>query len=155
MSCTTNDSSSSKMLKWRGDNSSTESDSSPNIPFKKSSSKMSRHAVKCYVPMNIENELKKTYKDSDGGRRKKCVKLGDLSCFDNDINYKSNYGYSTEEEATEYESPDEDWYYDPRSTSKWTFANDYSSINSDSNSKSTISEVTGFEIFSETSKNGK
>jgi hypothetical protein len=135
----------SKMINWRGDSSyQHDVNDSPILPFKKSSSNMSRHAQKCFVPMMLEDALKKTYSNSDGGRRKKVISLS-----------KSGYsGYSTEE-SSEYESPDEDWYYDPRRISKWTWSNDYSSITSENNSESTISEITNYKFCNDKRNVGK
>jgi hypothetical protein len=129
------------MIQWRGDNSYEECEDSPIKPFKKSSNLMTQHAIKCHVPMSLEDACKKTYNNSDGGRRKKVEKFSSIS------NY-GNSGYSTDE-SSEYESPDEDWYYDPRRTSKWTWSNDYSSITTDSNSESTTTEATDFEYLND------
>ena len=94
---------------------------SPLHLFKKSSKSMSRHSRKwlglCPSPTK--------YKDSDNGRRKKVEKISELSIF----------GFS--DDKTEYESPDEDWFYDPRAKCKWNWENDYSSLASTSNDDAT------------------
>lgn len=136
-SSATNDES-GKIVKWRGDNEYDYSEDSPIKPFKKSSKQMSRHALKYDIPMHLEGSFKKSYKSSDNGRRKKVLKIGSIS------NY---YGYSSTDESTEYESPDEDWYYDPRRTSKWSWLNDYSSIMTDNNSESTITDVPDYKYL--------
>jgi hypothetical protein len=141
-SITTNDNA-CKIRKWRDDNNYEESEDSPIQPFKKSSNQMSIHALKCHVPMILEDSYKKSYNNSDGGRRKKVEKVSSLS----------NYLYSTDE-SSEYESPDEDWYYDPRRTSKWTWSNDYSSITTDNNSESTITELTDYDYLKDNNNNG-
>ena len=97
---------------------------------------MNRHAIKYDIPMALEGSYTKSYKSSDNGRRKKVEKVFNIF----------NYGYSTDE-SSEYESPDEDWYYDPRRTSKWSWSNDYSSITTDNNSESTITDVPDFEYL--------
>lgn len=98
---------------------------SPLHLFKKSSKSMSRHSRKwlglCPTPT--------TYKDSDNGRRKKVEKISELSVF----------GFSDDE--TEYESPDEDWFYDPRAKCKWNWENDYSSLASASNDDDATSSI--------------
>ena len=124
------------IVKWRGDNSYDYSEDSPIQPFKKSSKQMNRHAIKYDIPMGLEDSYKKSYKSSDNGRRKKIEKV--VNIF--------NYGYSTDE-SSEYESPDEDWYYDPRRTSKWSWSNDYSSITTDNNSESTMTNLPDFEYL--------
>lgn len=106
---------------------------------------MSRHALKYDIPMHLEDSYKKSYKSSDNGRRKKVEKIRSIS------NY---YGYSSTDESTEYESPDEDWYYDPRRTSKWSWSNDYSSITTDNNSESTITDVPDYEYLLDDKNNG-
>jgi hypothetical protein len=134
----------SKKIEWRSGCNDTDVEDSPIVPFKKSSNKMSRHAIKCMVPMAFEAANRKTYNHSDGGRRKKVVNIrtfGDL-------------GYSTDE-SSEYESPDEDWYYDPRRTSKWTWANDYSSVTSHISSESTIENTVDYESCREKHETGK
>lgn len=134
-------------IKWCGySNYENSDDNSPIKPFKKSSIQMSRHAKKYDIPMMLENQLKKTYSSSDGGRRKKVMNMSHFG----------NYGYTgySTDESSEYESPDEDWYYDPRRTSKWTWNNDYSSITTDNNSESTITDASDFEYLKENNKNG-
>lgn len=102
----------SKEKAWHGDSYSDCSATTPIKLFRRSSKSMSRHSLKWHgmCPSPI------TYKNSDNGRRKRCEKLSEFSCFD----------YSDEE--TEYESPDEDWFYDPRNKSKWNWENDYCSL---------------------------
>lgn len=98
-------------ISWHGDSNS-ERSISPMHLFRKSSKSMSRHAQKwlglCPSP--------KVYRNSDNGRRKKVEK----------ISFFGRYDISDDE--TEYESPDEDWFYDPRSKSKWNWENDYCSL---------------------------
>jgi hypothetical protein len=107
---------SNEEIAWHGDSNS-DCSISPMHLFRKSSKSMTRHSLKwlglCPSPT--------VYKNSDNGRRKKVEKI-------------SFYGMcDISDEETEYESPDEDWYYDPRSKSKWNWENDYCSLASNSN----------------------
>ena len=101
-------------LSWHGDSNSDRS-ISPMHLFCKTSKSMSRHSRKwlglCPSP--------KVYRNSDNGRRKKVE----------NISFFGRYDFSDED--TQYESPDEDWYYDPRSKSKWNWENDYCSLASE------------------------
>jgi hypothetical protein len=106
---------------WNGDSSTEEN----NIirPFRSSSKYMNRHAIKYLGP----TPLPKVYPNSDGGRRHKIV-----------MSTAFGEEYSTEE--SEYESPDEEWYYDPRKVSSWNWKNDYCSLASDESDSSDLSE---------------
>lgn len=93
---------------------------SPIRLFRKTSESMSRHAIKWLGQCPSPN----VYRSSDNGRR---VKVPDMSVF-------GRCGWSDDE--SEYESPDEDWFYDPRNKSKWTWENDYCSLASNSTGSS-------------------
>lgn len=94
----------------------------PKVPFRESSDQMNRHA-EIYI---IKPKSYNYYKNSDGGRRKKVT---DTAC---DV-------WDTSE--SEYESLEEDLYYDPRQLSKWKWETDYTSIQaSDYDSSSTKSD---------------
>ena len=102
-------------IRWHGDSNS-ESGVSPVRLFRKSSESMSRHSVKWLGKCPSPN----VYRNSDNGRRKKVEKISFFGRYDNS------------DEETEYESAEEDWYYDPRNRSKWNWENDYCSLASNS-----------------------
>jgi hypothetical protein len=104
---------------WEGDDSA--DPNPPQVSFRKSSDLMSRHA-EIYIKKSM---IPKYYNSSDGGRRNKVVNIS------NDI-------WTTSE--SEYESPDEEEYYDPRQISKWKWETDYTSLPSDYDSSSTKSD---------------
>lgn len=81
---------------------------------------MNRHA-ELYIKTSYET---KYYNNSDGGRRTKVVSLPDDDSSD----------------ESEYESPDEQEYYDPRQISKWKWETDYTSLPSDYDSSSSNSD---------------
>lgn len=112
-------------VKWTGDE--VNDPNPPQVPFKESSNLMNRHAERyLQQPMNLVY-----HKDSDGGRRTKVVNIS--------FPFNDEYdGYNSSE--AEYESPDEDWYYDPRQISKWKWETDFTSVNSDYDSSSTKSD---------------
>ena len=105
-------------IKWKGDDIL--DPNAPQVPFKKSSTLMNRHA-ELYIEMSIET---KYYNNSDGVRRTKLVSLPDDNSSD----------------ESEYESPAEQEYYDPRQISKWKWETDYTSLPSDYDSSSSNSD---------------
>ena len=102
-------------IRWQGDSNS-ESGVSPVRLFRKSSESMTRHCVKWLGKCPSPN----VYRNSDNGRRKKIEKVSFFGRYDNS------------DEESEYESAEEDWYYDPRNRSKWNWENDYCSLASNS-----------------------
>ena len=105
-------------VNWEGDDSV---DPNPvQVPFRKSSDLMSRHA-EIYIQKSM---VPRYYSHSDGGRRNKVESFKDV--------------WSSSE--SEYESPDEEEFYDPRQISKWKWETDYTSLPSDYNSSSTKSD---------------
>lgn len=111
-------------VNWTGDE--VNDPNPPQVPFKESSDLMNRHAERyLQKPMNLVY-----HKNSDGGRRTKVVNIP--------FPFKEYDGYTTSE--SEYESPDEDWYYDPRQISKWKWETDFTSVHSDCDSSSSKSD---------------
>lgn len=112
-------------IRWQGDSNS-ESGVSPIRLFRKSSESMTRHSVKWLGKCPSPN----VYRNSDNGRRRKVEKISFFGRYDNS------------DEESEYESAEEDWYYDPRNRSKWNWENDYCSLasNSTDNSSSLVKE---------------
>jgi hypothetical protein len=107
-------------VNWEGDESM--DPNPPKVPFKESSDRMNRHA-EIYI---IKPKGYNYYNNSDGGRRKKVTDTAFDVC-------------NTSE--SEYESVEEDLYYDPRQLSKWKWETDYTSIQaSDYDSSSTKSD---------------
>ena len=94
----------------------------PKVPFKESSDLMNRHSGIYIIKPKAYNYCK----SSDGGRRTKVTETAIDVC---------------ETTESEYESLEEDLYYDPRQLSKWKWETDYTSIQaSDSDSSSTKSD---------------
>lgn len=108
-------------IHWQGDSNS-ESGASPVRLFRKSSESMSRHSVKWLGKCPSPN----VYRNSDNGRRKKVEKISFFGRYDNS------------DEESEYESAEEDWYYDPRNKCKWNWENDYCSLASNSTETSSL-----------------
>jgi hypothetical protein len=103
---------------WHGDSNS-DCNVSPVRLFRKTSESITRHSLKW---LGICSPV--VYNNSDNGRRIKVPKISFFGKFD------------TTGDSDEYESPDEDWYYDPRNKSKWNWENDYCSLASNSEDSS-------------------